>query len=275
MTRYILTAITLLLLYACSNTNRQEKTLKTISNDTFLKELRDSTKTTAQILDKILPGVIAIAKADTTVFYFGNNAIDDDSIFRLLLVGKPLNRTTVLATEINLQDTSINFYMLNKDSWELIGSEKTNTMVYQLEFEDLDGDGDNEIVTSTARNMNGNTFREVYYFSNKAKTIKYAGSFSTDYVVNKDKKQIEETYQGSWYADQSKTLYEWRQEKLVPIRQIILSLDNPDVRNGRTTLEYYENATDGTGEPKLIFKKPYNDNNERQRQLWDNFFSRD
>lgn len=58
--------------------------------------------------------------------------------------------------------------------------------------------------------MNGNNWQEVYRYSDKSKTIKYAASFSTDYVLKKGKKQIEETYEGSWYINKSKTLYEWR-----------------------------------------------------------------
>ncbi len=163
--------------------------------------------------------------------------------------------------------------MLDKDSWKLIGSEKTNIPINKLEFEDLNGDSNNEIITSTSRNMNGNTWQEIYYFSDKAKTIKYAGSFSTDYVVKKDKKQIEETYGGSWYMDNSKTLYEWRQEKLVPLKQIILAHEQPVSENGKLSFEYYENSTNNIDGLKLKFREPYSDNNKKQQQLWDNFFS--
>ena len=106
------------------------------------------------------------------------------------------------------------------------------------------------------------------------KTIKYAGSFSTDYVVNKTKKQIEETYGGSWYMDPSLTLYEWRNEKLVPIKQLIIAHDHPVIENGKLTLEYYENASNDLKGLKLVFKEPYSEANQKQRQLWDDFFSK-
>lgn len=121
-------------------------------------------------------------------------------------------------------------------------------------------------------NMNGNTWQEVYYNSKNKNTIKYAGSFSTDYVINK-KWQIEETYEGSWYMDSSKTLYEWRQEKLVPVKQIILSHNPPVSEDSKLTFEYYENPTNNLDGLELKFKEPYNDDNEKQSNLWENFFS--
>ncbi len=272
MVRYSLLVITFLSLYACSNTNRPEEISDPIADAIFLKDVSDSTRTTEQILDKILPGVIAMEKTDTAIFYYGAPVIEEESAFWLLVVGKPINKTTILATAINLQDTSIKFYILHKNAWKLIGSEKINIPVYKLEFEDLDGDGNKEIITATARNMNGNTYQEVYYYSDKAATVKYAGAFSTDYTVHKERKQIEETYEGSWYMDRSKTLYAWRQEKLVPIRRIVIALDNPDVNNGKATLEYYENTANNTDTEKLILKEPHDTNNEKQRQLWDSFF---
>ena len=273
MTRHIITIILLLTLYACNNINRQKGDFERISNEYSLKELSNNKQTTEQILDKITPSVLAFAKADTSDFYYGDNIIEDDSIFRKLLVGKTVNKTTILATEINIKDTVINFYMLDNKTWKLIGSEKTNIPIYKLEFEDLDGDNYKEIITSTSRNMNGNTWHEIYYFSDKAKTIKYAGSFSTDYIVKKDKKQIEETYEGSWYMDNSKTLYEWRQEKLVPLKQIIIAHEQPVSQNGKLSFEYYENSTNDINGLKLKYKEPYSDDNKKQQQLWDNFFT--
>lgn len=273
MNRYILTIISILTFCACNNIDSQNKSVGTLSNDIFLQETNDSTKTTKQILDNFLTSVLAFVQADTSNFYYGDNVIEDDSIFRQLIVGKFIDKTAVIATEINIKDTIINFFYLDKETWKLIGSEKTNIPIYKVEFEDLNGDDKNEIVISTSQNMNGNTWQEVYCFSDKTNTIKYAGSFSTDYEIKKDKKQIEETYEGSWYMDNSKTLYEWRQEKLVPIKQIILAHEQPISENGKFSFEYYENSTNDIDGLKLKYKEPYSDDNKQQQQLWDNFFS--
>ena len=274
MKHYILTILSFLTLCACKNIDRQNKNVGTISNDIFMQETNDSTKTTKQILDKFLPSVLAFAKADTSSIYYGENVIEEDTIVRQLLVGKLIDKNGIIAIEINLKDTIINFYSLDREAWKLVGSEKTNIPIYKIDFEDLNGDYKNEVIISTCRNMNGNTWQEVYCHSDKTKTIKYAGSFSTDYLIKKDKKQIEETYEGSWYMDHSKTLYEWRQEKLIPIRQIILAHDQPDSENGELTFEYYENPTNDLEGLKLKFKEAYNDDNKKQQQLWTNFFSR-
>jgi hypothetical protein len=268
-----LTIISILTLCACNNIDRQNKTVSVISNNIFIQETNDGTKTTKQILDIFLPSVQAFAKVDTSTFYYGDNVIEEDSIFRQLIVGKFIDKTTIIATEIDIKDTIINFYYLDNDTWKLIGCERTNIPIYKIEFEDLNGDNKNEIITSTSSNMNGNTWQEVYYYSDQSKTIKYAGSFSSDYLIKKDKKQIEETYTGSWYMDNSKTLYEWRHEKLVPIKQIILTHEQPVSENGKLTFEYYENSTNAINGLSLKFKESYNDDNKKQKQLWDNFFS--
>lgn len=258
---------------SCNNLDRQKKNTTVISNEIFLKETNDITKTTKQILDKFLESVLTLAQTDTSTFYYGNDVIDDDSIFRQILIGKFIDEKFIIATEVNIKDTIINFYHLDSGKWKLIGSEKTNIPNYRIDFEDLDGDNRNEIITSTSRNMNGNTWQEIYRYSSKTNTIKYAGSFSTDYVVKKDKKQIEETYEGSWYMDNSKTLYEWRQDRLIPIKQIILEHDTMTPENHKLTFEYYVNQTDNFDGLTIEIKEPYNDDNKKQRQLWDNFFN--
>lgn len=273
MNRQIILTIFLLQLFACNNIDRQKREFDTISKNNFLKELSDENQTTEQILNKILPSILELARIDTSDLYYGDRIFEDDSFFRYLIIGKIVDKETILATEINIKDTVINFYLLDKDHWKLIGSEKTDIPIYKIEFEDLDGDLKNEIITSTTSNMNGNKWHEIYYFSGKAKTIKYAGSFSTNYVVNKANKQLKETYEGSWYMDKSKTLYEWRQEKLVPLKQIILAHEQPISENGKLSLEYYENSTNEINGLKLIFKEPYSNNNKKQQQLWDSFFS--
>lgn len=75
--------------------------------------------------------------------------------------------------------------------------------------------------------------------------------------------------------DASKTLFEWRKEKLVPIKQIILAHNKPVTDDSKLTFEYYENLTNDIDGLKLKFKEDYNDDNEKQQQLWDNFFSGD
>ncbi|MCC6413378.1 MAG: hypothetical protein IT270_17080 [Saprospiraceae bacterium] len=259
-------------LFACNNGDSYGKNNKPMSNYNFLQDTNDSTKTTKQILDKYLPSVLTLSQVDSISFYYGKNEIEDDSIFRLLLIGKFVDQSKIFATEIDIKNNFINFFYLDKNSWKKIGSEKINIPLYKIEFEDLNGDDKNELVVSTFWNMNGNSWKEVFIYSDETNTIKYAGAFSTDFEVKRDRKQIEQTFEGSWYADNSKTLYEWRNEKLVPIKQIILAHDQPVTENGKLTFEYYENPTDEIKGLKLKFKERYHEDNKKQQRLWDNFF---
>ena len=265
--------LSLLLFVGCNNIGRQHKTIEVFSDASFLTDIKDTSKTTSNILEKYLPSVLEFIKADTSIFYFGDDIIEDDSLFRQLLIGKYLDKSKTIAVEVNLKDTTINFFLLDNNKWRLVGNAKTNIPVYKIDFEDLDGDDKNEIITSTAPNMNGNSWKEVYHYSDKDKKINYAGSFSTDYVIKKDKKQIEETYEGSWYMDNSKTLYQWNQDKLIPIKQIILAHDTPVTETGKLTFEYYENLSNDFDGLKLKFKERYS-NNKKQNELWDNFFGK-
>ncbi|MCL9805474.1 hypothetical protein NAT51_08070 [Flavobacterium amniphilum] len=274
MKRYILILTVLFLTFcACNNHNGHKENVTVIPNDVFLKETNDGSKTTKQILDEFSESVLELVRVDTTDYFYGENVIEDDSAFRQILVGKFIDQTKIIATEINIKDSVINFYLLDNENWKLIGSEKTNIPIYRIDFEDLDGDNRSEIITSSNRNMNGNTWQEVYYCSSQSNTIHYAGSYSTEYVIKKDKKQIEETYEGSSYMNASKTLYEWKQEKLVPIRQIILAQDQSAAESGNIIFEYYENSTNDIEGLKLKFKEPYDDN-KKQKELWDNFFNK-
>lgn len=262
----------LFILCAC---HRVETQNDIIPNEVFLSDTRDSTKTTQAILNKFIPSTLALAQIDTGgTFFYGNNVIEEDSLFRQLLIGALIDSSSIYAVEINLKDTIIQFFQLRHQAWKPMGHARINIPIYSIEFEDLNGDDKKEIITSTWRNMNGNSWKEVYCHSEKTGTIQYAGSFSTDYLVNKAKKQIEERYFGSWYMDPSLTLYEWRNEKLVPIKQLIIAHDQPVMENGKSTLEYYENATNDLKGLKLIFKERYSDTSPKQQQLWDDFFSK-
>lgn len=273
MKEFRFTVLILIILTSCINTDSSKRIIDVIPEDVFTKDINDKTQSTKSILEKFKQSIIAISKADTTTFYYGNNVIDEDTLFRQILIGKFIDDKNIIAIEVNLKDTLIIFYSLNhKNEWKTSGSERTNIEVYSIDFEDLNGDSINEIITSTSPNMNSNSWKEVYCYSKIYKTIKYAGSFSTDYNVNKIKKEIEETYEGSNYMDQSKTLYQWRQEKIVPIKRLIIAHNNDG--SNKSTLEYYENMTSNIDGLKLISKTLYNNDNEKQRKLWDNFFNK-
>jgi len=234
-------------------------------------DVNDSSKTTKQILEKYLPSVIAKTKADSEAFYFGNPMVEEEEVFRQMWIGKLLEPSRVIAIEVNIKDTNIQFFELKEKSWKLIGSNKMSIPFFGIEFKDLTADQRKEIVISSTRNMNANTFQEVYFYSDKTSAIHYAGSFSTDYVIKKDKKQIEVTYEGSAYMDPYKALYEWRNEMLVPVKKVVLAHKSED-DNTALKFEYYENNTSNLKGLTLMVSEPYNEENKKQKSLWDNFF---
>lgn len=250
------------IIISCSN-----KPTKIYTNKEFLTAVLDSTKTTKDLLNKFTPSIVAIA--DST-YYGEQEYIENDTVSRSLFMGKFIDKS-IIAIEIRFKDTCINFYKLSDKTWKLIGTEKTQIPIFNIKFEDLNGDKHNEIITSTAPNMNGNTWQEVYIQNNGK--IKYAGSFSTDYKINNDKKEIEESYEGSWYMSRTKTLYRWIDYQLIPVRQVVLNIDPSSYENPKVTFEYYENKSNTMNGLTLKFKEPYL-HNEKQNKIWDNFFEK-
>ncbi|RZJ71788.1 hypothetical protein [Flavobacterium sp.] len=270
MKRYFVAISIVLTLLSCQ---KPEKPTKLLSNRAFLSQVNDSTKTTKAILDSILPSVLELSKSDTATFFFGHDEFLDEEPFREILIGRFLDRSQVLATEVHFRDSTINFYALADRKWNKTGSEKTDFAIFSIDFDDLDNDGKPEILTSSSPNMNGNRWLNIYRFSNKTKTIKYAGAFNTDYKIKKNAKQIEETYEGSAYMDSWKTLYEWRDEMLVPVKKVVLAHEFP-VKNDDEKLffDYYENASNGIDGLELKRREVY-DGNEKQSAIWDTFFT--
>ena len=115
--------ILLLCFCSCSHLHKNYKFTTNSFNDIFLQEVRDSTKTSKQILENLLPNSFQLASKNNTRFYYGNNTIEEDSLFRHLLVGKFINNELIIAIELNWQDTVVNFYKLDNETWNLIGCE--------------------------------------------------------------------------------------------------------------------------------------------------------
>lgn len=207
-----------------------------------------------------------------SIFYLRSNFyIDCSENPNLLVAGRLIGDEKFYGIDYSCKDSLLVFYRLDDEIWNVIGKEKANDF-YVIEFEDLDNDGKDEILASTHHNMNGNSWKKIYYFSQKTNSIKYAGSFSTDYKINIAKKRIEVEYFGSWYMSPIKTIYEWHDEKLIPTKEVILSLKKADMRHNAQFISYYENPTLDKDTLVLKFKKTYREKNKKLYNLWENFF---
>ena len=208
-----------------------------------------------------------------SIFYLRSNFyIDCSENPSLLVAGRFIGDGKFYGIDYSCKESLLIFYRLDENIWNIVGKEGANDF-HSIEFEDLDDDKRNEIITSTFPNMNGNSFKEVYYYSQKSDTIKYAGGFSSHYRVNLLKRRIEVEYYGSWYANQSKTIYEWHDEKLIPIKEVVLGLKKSDMKHDSQFISYYENPTRDKDTLVLKFKKTYREKNKKLYNLWENFFN--
>lgn len=251
-----------ILFIKCTPSNKKNETMKMQPKEAFIEITKDSTKTTLELLNHFLPNL----EKEQNPFYFGDTLFDENKS-RQLLITQLIKPSKIIAIELRAKDSIINFYRLNNKKWKCIGTEKTNIPVYTINFEDLDGDNNDEIITATSRNMNGNTWMEVYYKTPDKELIHYAGTFSTDYKILKKKKQIEENYEGSQYMDPSKTIYQWINESLIPIKQISII----HKENGISYLEYSENKLKNKQGLKIVSSEIYT-NSTKQSKIWDTFF---
>ncbi|MEC4049095.1 hypothetical protein OX284_006615 [Flavobacterium sp. SUN046] len=237
--------------------------MKMEPKEAFIEITKDSTKTTLDLLNHYLTNL----QKEKKPFYFGDTLFDKNKS-RQLLITQLIKPSKIIAIELRANDSIIKFYGLNNKKWKCIGTEKINIPIYTINFEDLDGDDNDEIITATSRNMNGNTWMEVYYKTPNKELIHYAGSLSTDYKIVYKKKQIEETYEGSQYMDPSKTIYQWINESLIPIKKIAII----HKENGNSYLEYSENKLKNKEGLKIIYNEIYT-NTTKQNQIWDTFFN--
>lgn len=190
------------------------------------------------------------------------------------VVGRFIDTTNLFALIINPNDSTVNFYSHRNNRWKKIGTDKPDVdYISGVSFYDMDGDNRNEIISITYPNMNGNIFPLVYYHSMELDSIRYAGRFETEFIVKKYEKRLETNYEGSWWMPHFKTIYLWRNEKLVPIKRIQLTYkeDSISFSNSYSAIEYYENPTYDKDSLKLIFRNEYN-NEGLYNDLYNHFF---
>lgn len=266
MRNFLFIGILIVFIYSCTSKKIAYK--REVEEEVFANSdtVIDAVKLLSKNLDKL-------KMYSDSIFYLRSNFyIDCSENPNLLVAGRLIGDEEFYGVDYSCKESLLVFYRLDDDIWNVIGREEANDF-HSIEFEDLDGDKRNEIITSTFPNMNGNSFKEVFHFSQKSDTIKYAGGFSSRYEVNLFKRRIEVEYYGSWYANQSKTIYEWRDEKLIPTKKVVLSLKKADMEHDAQFISYYENPTLGKDTLVLKFKKTYREKNKKLYNLWENFFN--
>lgn len=176
------------------------------------------------------------------------------------------------AVQLEPKTQIVTFYKITDGKKLPKGQYKVETSIDRLDFEDLNGDGANEILISTAPNMNGNRWVEAFVYDRSKDSIIDAGDFSTDYKVDAIHKTIEVNYEGSQYMDARKTLYKWYGSQLVPEKQVVMAAKDIAKHDGVFYLEYYTNPTHDPDKLMLVSKDLYKEANKQLQTLWEDFF---
>ena len=235
-----------------------------------------------QILDRLLPGVMAGKDSDAGVQSYLQQHfpgleifVDEDGSIRynegLIVISRMINDELVFAFTYSEVDSLLVFYRLNNESWKETGRRKPGIPVGMIYSEELNGKPGREVIVSTWPNMNSNSWKECFVYFPEEDTIRFAGSFSTDYEVDLKNRTISETYEGSNYMSPHKTLYGWHEDHLVPLRTAVIVVPEDWNTNEKRILEYYE-AHDYNCPMRLVFSETYDKQNKKHDQYWNHFF---
>jgi hypothetical protein len=234
----------------------------------------DSLLTNREYLEKLLPQVIPYAanKEQLHLVDVSPDSVELLNRYPELLIGKFIDSVRTFAILYEEQDSALTFFRLQDNKWRQIGFSHFTNYYGNFQFEELNGDKNLEILACTGRNMNGNSWINLYTFSEEKDSILFAGDFCCDFEVNLAKKELYEEHAGSWYMDLYKTIYIWKNEMLVPKKHIRLTLLNPDINHKpKYEISLWDNRElEYSSKYKLIFKDRYR--KWKYQKLWDNFF---
>ncbi|SEQ00286.1 hypothetical protein [Flavobacterium urocaniciphilum] len=168
------------------------------------------------------------------------------------------------------EQAKIDFYMLQNKKWKYLHSSEVDNVVY-FQSVDLNNDGISEIQSIGHFNMNGNCYNYFFGFS-KAENKFYNGGyfFSSIYEFKPKESRIEVVYEGSWYMPFSQTIYYWKNHKLIPYKEVEVSLKIADMKHHAQYIKYSENLNLDKDSLELKFKKNYR--GKKLNEFYDKFF---
>ena len=162
------------------------------------------------------------------------------------------------------------FYILKDQEWVLV-SKFDSSEVFSFEIVDLNNDGVREIQSIGYPNMNGNYWNNFYSFSKEDnKFIDGGGFFSSMYEFKPQVSRIDVEYGGSWYMPNTKTIYYWKDQKLIPFKEVEVGLKIADMKHNAQYIKYSENLTLEKDSVQLVYKKSFR--GKKLNQFYDNFF---
>lgn len=82
--------------------------------------------------------------------------------------------------------------------------------------------------------------------------------------------RIDVEYGGSWYMPNTKTIYYWKDQKLIPFKEVEVGLKIADMKHNAQYIKYSENLTLEKDSVQLVYKKSFR--GKKLNQFYDNFF---
>lgn len=162
------------------------------------------------------------------------------------------------------------FYILKDQEWVLV-SKFDSSEVSSFEIVDVNNDGVREIQSIGYPNMNGNYWNDFYSFSKEDNKIIAGGDFfSSMYEFKPQVSRIDVEYSGSWYMPNTKTIYYWKNQKLIPFKEVEVGLKIADMKHNDYYIKYSENLTLEKDSVQLVYKKSFR--GKKLNQFYDNFF---
>lgn len=167
--------------------------------------------------------------------------------------------------------TNVLFYELKGKQWVLISKFDNTEEVNYFKVIDLNNDGEREIHSIGYPNVNGN-FNNYFYSYSKAENefINGGGFYSGVFEFKPKQSRIEAYYVGSWYMPNIKTIYHWKNNKLIPYKEIEVGLKIADMKHSVMYIKYSENLNLDEDSLQLIYKKSYR--GKKFKKFYENFF---
>jgi hypothetical protein len=169
------------------------------------------------------------------------------------------------------ENVKIDFYRLQNKKWIYLNSSEVDNVVY-FQSVDLNNDGIFEIQSVGHFNMNGNCYN--YFFGFNALESKFYNGgnfFSSQYNFKPNDSRIDVNYEGSWYAPNIKYIYYWKNQRLIPFKEVEVGLKYPDMnRKPSYYIKYSENLNLDKDSVQFIYKKTYR--GKKLNDFFDNFF---
>ena len=218
---------------------------------------------------------IKIDYQDSLVYVLGNREfypIGNGQIvaFTKLKEDKELFAVVYPITFDEEKQPNVLFYILKNEEWVLV-SKLESREVNSFEIVDINNDGTREIQSIGYPNMNGNYSNNFYSYSEKEnKFIDGGGFFSSMYKFKPQLSRVEVEYGGSWYMPNTKTVYYWKNQKLIPFKEVEIGLKIVDMKHNAQYIKYSENLTLEKDSVQLVYKKSFR--GKKLNQFYDNFF---